>query len=91
MGKSAKQEAEAGRFRQDIRSLLHTRVREAIEIALEEELAGSRLAVEYAEVRDPARWSAERPRAPLARAVALLAARAGNVRLIDNRVLSGEA
>jgi transposase-like protein len=39
MGKSTKQEAEAARFRQDIRSLLHTRVREAIEIALEEELA----------------------------------------------------
>ncbi len=39
MEKSTKQEAEAARFRQDIRSLLHTRVREAIEITLEEELA----------------------------------------------------
>ena len=39
MGKSIKQEEEAGRFRQNIRSLLRTRVREAIEITLEEELA----------------------------------------------------
>ncbi len=38
MGKSIKQDAEATRFRQDIRSLLRTRVREAIEITLEEEL-----------------------------------------------------
>ena len=37
--KSTKQEAEAARLRQDIRSLLRTRVREAIEITLEEELA----------------------------------------------------
>lgn len=39
MGKSTKYEGEAARFRQDIRSLLRTRVREAIEITLEEELA----------------------------------------------------
>ena len=39
MEKNTKQEAEAARFRQDIRSLLRTRVREAIEITLEEELA----------------------------------------------------
>ena len=39
MDKSTKQEAEAARFRQDIRSLLRLRVREAIEITLEEELA----------------------------------------------------
>ena len=39
MEKSTKYEAEAARFRQDIRSLLQTRVREAIEITLEEELA----------------------------------------------------
>lgn len=39
MGKSTKQAAETARFRQDIRSLLRTRVREAIEITLEEELA----------------------------------------------------
>ncbi len=39
MEKSTKQGAEAARFRQDIRCLLRTRVREAIEITLEEELA----------------------------------------------------
>ncbi len=39
MEKSTKQEAEAARFRQDIRSLLRTRIREAIEMTLEEELA----------------------------------------------------
>ena len=39
MDKSTKQEAEAARFRQDIQSQLRTRVREAIEITLEEELA----------------------------------------------------
>ncbi len=39
MDESTKQQAEAARFRQDIRTLLRTRVREAIEITLEEELA----------------------------------------------------
>lgn len=39
MKKSTKQQAEAARFRQDIQALLRTRVREAIEITLEEELA----------------------------------------------------
>ena len=39
MEESTKQETEVARFRQDIRSLLRTRVREAIEITLEEELA----------------------------------------------------
>ena len=38
MDKVSKQDAEAARFRQDIRTLLRTRVREAIEITLEEEL-----------------------------------------------------
>lgn len=41
MSKSIKPESEAGRFRQDIDSLLRTRVREAIEITLEEELAAA--------------------------------------------------
>lgn len=39
MSKSTKEAAEAARFRQDIRSLLRTRVREAIEVVLEEELS----------------------------------------------------
>ena len=40
--------------------------------------------VEYAAVRDPEHWSATRPEGPLTSAVALLAARVGAVRLIDN-------
>ena len=39
MSKSTKQSSEAARFRQDIKSQLRTRVREAIEVVLEEELA----------------------------------------------------
>jgi len=47
MSKSTKQEGEAARFRQDIHSLLHTRVREAIEITLEEELSEALGCVPY--------------------------------------------
>jgi pantoate--beta-alanine ligase len=47
-------------------------------------LAPSGLEVEYAEVRDPERWTALEPAGPLVRALALVAARAGGVRLIDN-------
>ena len=39
MGKSNRQAGEVARFHRDIRSLLRMRVREAIEITLEEELA----------------------------------------------------
>jgi transposase-like protein len=39
MDKGTKQQVEAARFRQDIQTLLRARVREAIEITLEEELA----------------------------------------------------
>jgi pantoate--beta-alanine ligase len=42
------------------------------------------LALEYAAIRDPLRWTASDPEGPLERAVALVAARAGAVRLIDN-------
>ncbi len=42
------------------------------------------LILEYAEVRDPAQWTAEPPQTPLERAQALIAARIGSVRLIDN-------
>jgi pantothenate synthetase len=45
------------------------------------------LELEYAEVRDPERFT-ERPHGPLARARALVAARVGGVRLIDNLELS---
>jgi pantoate--beta-alanine ligase len=42
------------------------------------------LELEYAELRDPRRWTARAPRRALERAVALVAARVGGVRLIDN-------
>ena len=47
-------------------------------------LAESSFAVEYAELRDPERWTPEVPRGPLERAVALVAGKLGAVRLIDN-------
>jgi len=47
-------------------------------------------ALQYATVRDPARWTAEEPSVPLAQAVALVALRLGAVRLIDNRALHTE-
>ena len=47
-------------------------------------LADGPAAVEYATVRDPERWTRDEPTAPLERAVALVAARLGGVRLIDN-------
>jgi pantothenate synthetase len=42
------------------------------------------LVVEYAEIRDPDRWTPDLPVIPLARAQALIAVRIGAVRLIDN-------
>ena len=53
-------------------------------------LEGTSLAVEYAELRDPGAWTPEQPAGPLERAVALIAARAGAVRLIDNLRLDGD-
>ena len=47
------------------------------------------LTVEYAEVRDPACWSAGPPDGELQKAQALVAARLGAVRLIDNLRLDG--
>jgi pantoate--beta-alanine ligase len=49
------------------------------------------LVVEYAELRDPEAWTAVQPAGPMERAVALVAARAGEVRLIDNVRLDGAA
>jgi pantoate--beta-alanine ligase len=40
--------------------------------------------IDYAEVRDPDAWTELMPTTPLARAQALIAVRAGSVRLIDN-------
>jgi pantoate--beta-alanine ligase len=48
---------------------------------------GIQVEVEYATVRDPAAWSADEPSGRLERAVALVAVRVAEVRLIDNMVL----
>lgn len=53
-------------------------------------LEGAGLELEYLELRDPTRWSAAAPTGPLERAVALVAARLGGVRLIDNHPLGGD-
>lgn len=53
-------------------------------------LAGRRLRVEYAELRDPERWSAGALSGRVPRAQALVAARVGEVRLIDNLRLDGD-
>jgi pantoate--beta-alanine ligase len=61
-------------------------LRTAREIAacVARELERSSLEVEYAAVRDPERWTAGEPAGRLERAIALVAARCGPVRLIDN-------
>jgi pantoate--beta-alanine ligase len=51
---------------------------------IRDELERAGLELEYAELRDPEHWTAAEPVGPLERAVALVAARAGSVRLIDN-------
>jgi pantoate--beta-alanine ligase len=53
-------------------------------------LARPPISVEYASVRDPERWTRDEPTGPLERAVALIAARVGGVRLIDNMRLDTE-
>ncbi len=55
--------------------------------ALEKPLRVDGIEVEYAEVRDPDRWTEERPTDLTIRARALVAARIGPVRLIDNMAL----
>ena len=56
----------------------------ALERALRSVLEAAPLAIEYATVRDPDCWTPEEPTAPLDRGQALVAARIGGVRLIDN-------
>ena len=55
---------------------------------MHEELDVPGLELEYAALRPLEGWSAEEPRGDLESAVALVAARIGPVRLIDNFVLS---
>lgn len=49
-----------------------------------EQFAGSQLIIEYAAVRNPSAWTADDPPGELSHAQALIAARLGRVRLIDN-------
>jgi pantoate--beta-alanine ligase len=54
---------------------------------LVEGLADSPLEVQYAAVRDSLNWTRAEPEGPLVQAVGLVAAKAGEVRLIDNLLL----
>ena len=47
--------------------------------------------MEYAEVRDPQRWTSGLPTGTLERAVGLVAAKVGGVRLIDNMEFDGDS
>lgn len=60
------------------------RTRGALAAVMQDVLAGGALTVEYAAIRDPEHWQAHDPSDRLDRAQALIAARAGSVRLIDN-------
>jgi pantoate--beta-alanine ligase len=59
----------------------------ALSAAMTGTLAGAPVEVEYATVRDPRSWTSGDPEGRLERAVALVAARVGSVRLIDNEIL----
>lgn len=59
----------------------------ALSVAMSSALAGVPVEVEYATVRDPGAWTRGDPEGRLERAVALVAARVGSVRLIDNEIL----
>lgn len=59
----------------------------ALEAALARALEEAGVEPEYAAVRDLAAWTSGPPGAPLSQPVALVAARVGPVRLIDNHVL----
>jgi pantoate--beta-alanine ligase len=61
----------------------------ALSAAMSAELAGAGVEVEYATVRDPSAWTRGDPEGRLEKAVALVAARVGSVRLIDNEILDG--
>lgn len=67
-------------------------LRDAEELAalLRAETEHPSIDLEYAEVRDPESWSAEPPTGLMERAVALVAANVGGVRLIDNMEISAE-
>ena len=58
--------------------------------AMSEILEASTLVIEYAAIRDPENWSESPPYSHLNQAQALIAARMGSVRLIDNMRLDNE-
>ncbi len=57
---------------------------------MHDSLVRDRIEIDYAEVRDPDAWTRSEPAGSLERAVALIAARVGGVRLIDNMRLDDE-
>ncbi|MBL8859986.1 MAG: pantoate--beta-alanine ligase [Planctomycetes bacterium] len=61
---------------------------QALRAILQAEIARPGVEIEYAELRDPERWTASAPQGNMKRAIALVAARVGGVRLIDNMYLS---
>lgn len=67
----------------------HERRLERLRAPILAELERAGLALEYVEFRDPEHWTEREPEGPLDRAVALVAVRAGAVRLIDNLRLDG--
>ena len=63
----------------------HTGTRDSDQLRSEMRAAlPSPLVIEYADVRDPDNWQAYSPQGALNKAIALIAARVGNIRLIDN-------
>lgn len=64
--------------------LIGERRAEALQRTLAAALSSAGLEFEYAELRDPERWSSGSPSGSLPRAIALVAARVGSTRLIDN-------
>ncbi len=76
-----------------VRSAWRSGLRDAEVLAdmLRAEVKDPAVDVEYAEVRDPEAWSAEAPSGLIKRAVALVAANVGGVRLIDNMRLDEPA
>ncbi|MFT7486564.1 MAG: pantoate--beta-alanine ligase [Candidatus Paceibacteria bacterium] len=63
------------------------RIPARLEQVLRKEFAAWGVECDYAGVRDPQDWTAETPEGPLTEAVALVAARLGPVRLLDNHLL----
>ena len=86
---SSKEKTEAEHIYAALQAAAHAwangeRSAQALRREMESSLAASNLQLEYAAVRDPLDWTEKEPSRPLSRAQALIAARLGPVRLIDN-------